>query len=121
MIPAWNPAAKPQVPESPNAVTLAWYPALERSARPIPRPRPYPIFLPRVAQDLHFDRAEAFVRVRLRIVGNGVRVAHILADILERLHLLLPRARPVGFAAGALRDAAEDAARNRVLVHFARG
>ena len=57
--------------------------------------------------------------LRLRIVGDGVGVAQIFANVLERLHLLLPGLGPVGLAAGALRDALEDAARDRVLVHFA--
>ncbi len=49
---------------------------------------------------------KALVRVRLRIVGHGVGVAQVLADRLERLHLLLPGLGEVGLPSGALRDAA---------------
>src|SRR5439155_577331 len=58
------------------------------------------------------DFAEALVGIRLRVIRHGVRIAQILANVLERFDLLLPRLSEVGFAAGALRDALEHVARD---------
>src|SRR5581483_1090739 len=73
----------------------------EAPARTITRPRPHTILMPGVRRDLDRDLAEAVIRVRLRIVRHGVAVAQILADVLERFHLLLPVLREVRFAARA--------------------
>src|SRR5208337_3596912 len=66
----------------------------------------------------HFDAdlTEALVGVGRGIVGDGVRVAQVFADGLERLHLLLPGTGPVGFASGARGQPAEDTAGDGVLV-----
>src|SRR5215472_12945459 len=76
-----------------------------------------PVALPSVADDLDVDLAEAFIWVRRRVVGHGVGVTQIFADRFKRFHLFLPRLGPVGLAAGALGDAAEDAAADGILVH----
>src|SRR5580700_5158265 len=84
-------------------------PASKRLSGTITRPHMQAVLLARIADNLHGDLAEAVVRVGGRMVSDGVRVTHILADILERLHLLLPGARKIGLAAGALRNSAEHA------------
>jgi hypothetical protein len=63
--------------------------------------------LPGVAGNLHCDLAEALIGIGRRIVSHGVRVAQVLADVFEGFYLALPGLGPIGFATGALRDAAE--------------
>src|SRR5436305_708840 len=91
----------------------------KHAARPIPGAGADAPLLPGITDNFHRDFAEPFVGIGLRIVGDGVRVAQILADIIESLHPLLSRLDPVSLAAAALRDAAVNAARNRVFIDFA--
>ena len=70
---------------------------------------------------LDADPAETFVRIRLRIVGNGIAVAEIFANGFESFHLLLPGFCEVTLAARVRRDAFENRARYRVIRHLAGG
>src|SRR5204862_3100958 len=74
---------------------------LESALGTIARALPHSILLAGIRYDFHVDLAETFVRIVLRIIRHRVRVAQVFADRLERFHLLLPRLRPIGFAAGA--------------------
>src|ERR1051326_3844109 len=77
---------------------------LESASRAIAGSRTHPVLVTGVRRNLDRDLAEPFVRIRLRIVGDGVAVAQILADVFESFHLLLPRLREVGFATRAVRE-----------------
>src|SRR5919112_681427 len=87
----------------------------EAAARPVSRTALDAVLLPEVGCNLHRDPAESFVWVRLRVVRDRIRVAEVLANALESLHLLLPGLGEVRPSASPLRDALEHAARNRVL------
>src|SRR2546423_396662 len=97
------------------------YVGLEAAAWPIPGPCADPIFLAHIRHDLHVDLAEPFVRIRLGVISNGVAVPEVLANALERLHLLLPCFGEENFAARTARDAPENVAGYRVFVYIAGG
>src|SRR5271157_1192805 len=89
----------------------------EAASRPVPGARPHAVLLGHIRNNLHADLAESFVRIRGWIIRDRITVSQVLANRFERLYLLLPSLCKVSFATGPVRDAAEDRARNRILVH----
>src|SRR5438132_13996407 len=87
-------------------------------ARTVAGPRTDAILLSDIGQDLDTDFAEAFIRVGRRIISDRVTVAQVLTNGFESLHLLLPGLRPIGLAPCTFRDAAKNAARYGVFIHF---
>src|ERR1035437_9368650 len=96
-------------------------PTLQHAARPIARPASDAPLLARIVGRVDGNLAEPLIGVRLRIIRNRVGVPQIFANVFEGFHLLLPGLGEIGFAAGPLRAAFENVARDRVLVHFGGG
>src|SRR5271170_3605263 len=100
--------------------TTVWS-SLKAALRTITRAGAHAILLANVRHDFDVDLAEALIGVGLRIIRNGVAVAQILANGFERLHLLLPGLRKIGFAAGAGGDAPEHVTRHRIFADVVGG
>src|SRR3954452_24361514 len=80
---------------------------LKAAARPISRAGMHAIFLPHIGRNFYRDLAKSFIRIRLRVVCDGVGVDEIFPYVLERLNLLLPGLGEIGLAARSSRDAAK--------------
>src|SRR5689334_19761758 len=102
-------------------VTTNWlcFAELKSAPRTISRAGLDAILLPDVGGDFHRNLAEAFIRVWLRIISDRIGVAQVLANVFERLYLLLPSLGEVGLAARAAGNAPEHAARNLIPVDLA--
>ena len=94
---------------------------LESSARPVAGAGADAVLLAHVGGNLDGNLAEALVGIGGRVIGDGVGVAERLADGFEGFHLPLPGSGEEGLAAGALRDALEDAGGDGILVDLVGG
>src|SRR6185312_6461146 len=95
---------------APSGVPLLFFEFRSEAARPVTGTGANPVLPRGIRHDLDVDLAESLIRVGSGVIGQSIRIADILTDRIERLHLLLPASGPVGFASGAGSDAAENAA-----------
>src|SRR6516165_1154067 len=50
---------------------------LHAATRPVSRPALHPVFVSRIAYDLHGDLSETVVRIGLRVIRDRIRIAQI--------------------------------------------